>query len=157
MSVMVYDAADQLRGVQSPDATKLRYALDSLGWVAAITSANGNLSDVNAMVVSGAKNILFWNPEAEEIAPHDPNQWASPAVALKPRYWTPATTTGTRATESTGNSYFPEQFAEPVGTKGRRPVRAAAIRPAFGAQGGQLQQRHHRAPGVSASAAQGLP
>ncbi|MFN8611203.1 MAG: RHS repeat-associated core domain-containing protein [Vulcanimicrobiota bacterium] len=106
VSGMVYDAADQLVEVQSPDATKLRYALDSLGRVAAITSANGNLSDVNAMVVSGAKNILF-NPEAEEIAPHDPNQWASPAVALKPRYWTPATTTGTRATESTGNSYFP--------------------------------------------------
>lgn len=103
---VVYDAANQVTLVEFPDCAKVRYALDSLGRIAAMTPPNGNQDDPEEMNLEGAKNILF-NPLAEELRPYDPNALGA-SGALAPRYWEG----GLRAVDAEGRAYLPLKTGE---------------------------------------------
>ena len=120
-----YDACNQLVETEYADQAKLVYALDALGRVTGVTSPNGNQSDLDAIVLEGAKNALF-NPSGQENRPYQLESLTDPLGELRPRYWKPNSSSN-REVEADGQSYFPlsstvntwEQKNVPVSAGGR--------------------------------------
>ena len=100
-----YDNADQLIETEYADQAKLLYALDSLGRVTGVTAPNGNQDDLDAIVLEGAKNVLY-NPSGQEGKHYEVESLDDPLGEISPRYWTP-NASAKRGVEATGQAYFP--------------------------------------------------
>ncbi|MBX3170109.1 MAG: hypothetical protein KF760_22075 [Candidatus Eremiobacteraeota bacterium] len=123
-TTFTYDACNQLIETESADQAKLVYARDSLGRIAGVTSPNGNQTDLDAIVVEGAKNALF-NPSGQDNRPFHLDSWDDPLGELPPRYWTP-NTSANREMETNGQAYFPVNSTVHTWEQKHIPVSAGA-------------------------------
>jgi len=85
--------------VIQPDGHEIRYALDAIDRLVALTTPNGNLADPAAINVTGAKNRVK-NPGAEELDPYQ-------AAQTHPRYWNPPGAARSTAVHHSGAASFP--------------------------------------------------